>query len=102
DLAGGKGADGELSIGDLAHAPGDQLGAAVQRVEALRPARGEAPLDARLRLRDGRRSDCAGGDSGSSFLKKRSALHDFAPQRMRPGIVTANSAARRARRAPSA
>ena len=70
DLAGGKGADGELSVGDLAHAPGDQLGAAVQRVEALRPARGEAPLDARLRLGDGRRGDCAGGDSGSSFLKK--------------------------------
>ena len=70
DLAGGKGTDGELSVGDLAHAPGDQLGAAVQRVEALWPARGEAPLDARLRLRDSGGRDSARGDSGRRLLQK--------------------------------
>src|SRR2546426_6368545 len=76
DLAGGKGTDGELSVGDLAHAPGDQLGAAVQRVEALRPARGEAPLDARLRLRDGGGRDARCGDTRRGPLPKWSALPD--------------------------
>ena len=79
DLAGGEGADLELAVGDFRDALGDVLGRAVQRVEALRPARREAPLEAGLGLSDRRRGDGAGGHANCRVLEERSALHEFAP-----------------------
>ena len=59
DLAGREQLDVELASGRLAHALTDQLGAAVQGIQALRPARRHAPVDAGLRLRDCRRGNGA-------------------------------------------
>ncbi len=79
DLARGKDADLELAVGDLADALGDQLGGAVDGVQALGPARSHPPLDGRLRLGDGRRGDGAGRHTDSRLLEKRSALHGSVP-----------------------
>ena len=54
DLAAGKGADLELVVGHLGDPLGEVFGAAVDRVEAFRPARRHAPFDLGLGLRDRR------------------------------------------------
>jgi len=66
DLAGGEDADVELAAGDLAQAVGEQLGTAVQRVDALREARRHAPLDLGQPGLDGGGGDGSGrSDTGS-------------------------------------
>ena len=64
DLAAGKGLDLELVVGHRRDALADEVGAAVQRVERLGPARRLAPFDLGHRLRDRRRGDGRrGGDA---------------------------------------
>jgi hypothetical protein len=74
DLAGRKGADLKLAVGDLADALGDELRAAVERVQALRPARRQAPLEAR---------------QSRSLLRPRLRRRDEARTRRRaqPGVL---------------
>ena len=76
DLAGGEDLDLELVVGQRRDALRDVLGAAIERIERLRPAGRHAPLDLGHRLRnrrggDGRR---CGTDAGDSH-----ALEEFAP-----------------------
>ena len=47
DLAGGKDLDLELVVGRLRDVFGERLASAVQRVERLRPARGQSPFEFR-------------------------------------------------------
>ena len=54
DFAGGEGADLELAVRHLADHLGEQLGAAVERVERLGEARRQTPLHFRHALRDRR------------------------------------------------
>jgi len=54
ELAGRVRRDVELAVGGRADAVAEHFGAAVDRVERLREARCEPPLDRRHRLRDGR------------------------------------------------
>ena len=77
DFAGGEGADLEFAVGELAHAARNEVRAAEERVQALGPACGKAPLDRRLRLRDRRRGDRSGGDACRRLLKEGSPLHAF-------------------------
>src|SRR5262249_45789970 len=67
---------------------GQDLGAAVQRIERLREARGEAPFDFRHRLRDGRGGDrgCGGADAGRLQHAATTKLgHDGDPPVEPPG-----------------
>src|SRR5581483_1961611 len=73
DLAGGEGADLEIAVGDLAYALGHELGAAEKRLQALRPARREAPLDLGILLRDRRGGERRDGRAGGDFLQERAA-----------------------------
>ena len=50
DLAGGEDLDLELVVGGFGDELGEDLGRAVDRVERLREARGQAPLDLRREL----------------------------------------------------
>ena len=61
DLAGGEGADLEAVVRHLADHLGEQLGAAIQRVQRLGEAGRHAPLHFRHRLGDGRRGQRGGG-----------------------------------------
>jgi hypothetical protein len=63
DVAGREHADVELAVGELAHALGEELAAAVDRLQALRKARRQPPAERGLRLGDrGRRESAAGGE----------------------------------------
>jgi hypothetical protein len=70
DFAGREGADLELAVGDLADALGDLLGAAKQRVQALRPAGRHTPGNGLLRVDDGRRGDAAKCQACRGLLQK--------------------------------
>src|SRR5262249_46940878 len=61
DLAAGEGPDLEFVVGCLGDPLGEVFGAAIDSVEALGPARCEAPFYLGLRLRDGR---CGNRGSG--------------------------------------
>ncbi len=63
DLAGRECPDLEFVFGDFGDALGHDVRRAEDRVEALRKTRREAPLDRRLRLRDGR---CGNGPCGEA------------------------------------
>jgi len=80
DLARGEDADLELAAGDCLDALGDHLGAAVDRVEALREARSTAPADARQRggLCDGLRyREPAARGGCRAAAQKLPAIHGF-------------------------
>jgi hypothetical protein len=57
DFAGGERLDLEFVVGDIGNALAEKFAAAIKRIERLRPACGEAPLDFRIRLRDRGRCD---------------------------------------------
>jgi len=64
DFTARKSLDLEFVVGGFSDHLGHHLGAAMQRIERLRPARGHAPLDLRRRLRDGRRGNgCCARDA---------------------------------------
>src|SRR5664279_3311530 len=76
DFAGGKGLELEFIIGGFADRLGHLLGAAMQRIQRLRPACRHAPFDLRHRLRNRRRGD--GGstcDTQTCDLDKVSSFH---------------------------
>ena len=76
DLAAGKGLDLELVVGQRGNALADEVGAAVQRVERLGPARRLPPLDLGHRLRDRRGRDGRGRGTKAGDAH---ALQEFAP-----------------------
>ncbi len=80
DLAGAEGLDLELVVRRLGHELRDHLGGAVDGVERLREARGEAPLDLGRRVGDGRGGDDgrSGGGHGRAFQELPS-LHEVPP-----------------------
>src|SRR6266404_395588 len=64
DFPGREQLDVELAPGRLAHPLADQLGAPVEGIQALRPARSHPPIDGRLRLGNRWRGERACGDAG--------------------------------------
>ena len=84
DLAGGESANLELAVGDLADALGDHLHATEQGIEALRPARRHAPLNAgktRRLLRPGLRGEQrrTGRGAEAGVFKKFTSFHRSSP-----------------------
>src|SRR5262249_23693943 len=86
DLARGEDLDLELVVGDFANELAEQLGAAVERVEGLRPARGEPPFQFRHRLRDRRGGDGGAGDAEAGGFPEIATLH-VACCRLTPHVV---------------
>ena len=79
DVAGREHADVEFAVGELVHALGEELAAAIDRFQALRKARGQAPADRGLRLRDGRSGKGGAGGEREPRGKDVSTLHDGFP-----------------------
>ena len=83
DLARREGADLELVVGRLGHDLGEVLDAAVQRVERLGEARGQAPVELGRGLGDGGRRDRAGGRRGGGAdtggAEEFATLHEETP-----------------------
>ncbi len=82
DLAAGEDLDLELAVGRFRDIFGEGLVSAIQRVERLRPARSQSPLERRHRLRnrrlgDGRCRGCRGPCPNGS--EKFTAFHNVLP-----------------------
>jgi hypothetical protein len=101
DLARGEHLDLEFVVCDLGDALGHELGTAVQGVERFRPTRGQAPLNLRHGLRDGRRSDCRAGEADTGRLQEFTTLHGVSP-RVVVGPPTRGELVRRIPAAPAA
>ena len=84
DFAGRKDADLELAVGDFGNPLGEEFGAAEERIQALGPTAGHAPVDAWqlrgggwcLSLDDGRRGGHARGQAYPCSFKKRTTFHN--------------------------
>jgi hypothetical protein len=76
DLAVGEYLDLELAAGRLIDATGEDLGRAVDRVQAFREARCQPSLDGWGTLRDGRHGDRTDGEAGTGLLQKTASFHD--------------------------
>jgi hypothetical protein len=76
DFAGGERLNLEFVVGDLGHAFGEILAAAVQRIERLWPTRRISPLHFRHRLRDRRRGNrCARGETDATCFQEITTFH---------------------------
>jgi hypothetical protein len=91
DLVGRKDLDLELPFGELADAFGHVFDAALDGVEALRPAGGEAPPDAGTGLRNGRAGDCAGYADGCR-LEELAPFHARLPSGLTNLTLTGEAA----------
>src|SRR5262249_33069370 len=79
DLAGGEDLNLELVVGRLGDVFGEGLGGAVERVERLRKARGQAPFHLGRRLRDGGRGDRRGGEADAGGFEEFTTFHGRLP-----------------------
>jgi hypothetical protein len=78
-FAGRKGLHLKLAVGQLGDALTHRIGRAVDRVQALRPARGHAPAHRRRALGEGRAGQRGCGNAGGGPLEKRASLHVASP-----------------------
>jgi hypothetical protein len=69
----------ESIIGCFADRLAEDLAAAVERIERLRPAHGTTPFNLRHRLRDGRFRDRRCGNADAGGLQELTTLHVFLP-----------------------
>ena len=83
DLVGGEDLDLEPVVGRLGDRLRKRLGGAVERVERLREARGQAPFELRHRLRDGGLRNRGRGGGQAGRLQELTTLHGFLPGMMR-------------------
>ena len=79
DLSGRVRGDLELAFGQLADALAEERSRAVDRVETLGEAGGEAPLDLRRSLRDRRRGDGGGRKPGTGLRQESASFHHGSP-----------------------
>src|SRR5262249_21006651 len=79
DLARREDSDLELAPRELLDALGDELGAAVDGIEALGEARGAAPADLRQRgrLRDGLRDGGGACDGHAAACEELASIHGY-------------------------
>ena len=68
-------AHAEISVRHLEQRLGEGLGGAEDRIERLREARHQSPLDGRLGLGDGRRGNARTGGPRRRRLQKLAAVH---------------------------
>src|SRR5262249_7211133 len=67
--------DLEFVVGEIGDALGEIFGAAVERIQRLRPARGMSPPNLRVRLCDRRRGHCARSETDARHFQKITTFH---------------------------